>query len=313
MRAAAARIVMLKDAPERLLDGARISIDRMPMLHVIFERVASQCTDALRQLLPSPALFSVKSIATERIGEVIDSQDGNTVIGIIYVQAWESRLLIGLDHDFVFALADALFGGDGSEQPVPEKRPLSNIELRLAEKAIDLVSKALQDSFAPVSETTFKLDRIETRFDFVVIAPRTAFGVRAKIKVQIMGRDINMFILIPQTALNSVRQELERDASAATSVRDPRWSRQIQGEIGRTEVSVHGVIEERQFTLADIAGLRAGQVLILQANAQTKVKLECNAAPLFWCDLGQAEGFYTLRVDDYVEQDQEFGNDVTLQ
>jgi flagellar motor switch protein FliM len=73
------------------------------------------------------------------------------------------------------------------------------------------------------------------------------------------------------------------------------------------------VIEERQFTLADIAGLRAGQLLILQANAKTKVKLECNAEPLFSCDLGQAEGCYTLRIDDYVDRDQEFCNDTAPQ
>ena len=143
---------MLKDAPERLLDGAKMSIDRMPMLQVVFECVASQCSDALRQLLPILALFSVESVATERIGEVIESHDGDTVIGIVYVQAWEARLLIGFDNDFIFALADALFGGDGSEEPVFEKRPLSSIELRLAEKAIDIVGTALQCSFAAVCE-----------------------------------------------------------------------------------------------------------------------------------------------------------------
>ncbi len=283
------------------------------MLQVIFERLASQCSDALRQLLPIPALFSVESISTERIGDVIDGHDGDAVIGIVYVQAWESRLLIGLDNDFIFALADALFGGDGSEEPVFEKRPLSSIELRLAEKAIDIVGTALQGSFSTVCETTFKLDRIETRLDFVVIAPRTAFGIRAKFNARIMGRDISIFILIPQTALNSVRQELEREPSAELSVRDPRWSKQIQEEVGRTEVSIRAVIEERQFTLADIASLQPGQVMILQANAKTKVKLECNSEPLFLCDLGQSDGFYTLRTDNFIDQDQEFLNDIVRQ
>jgi flagellar motor switch protein FliM len=73
------------------------------------------------------------------------------------------------------------------------------------------------------------------------------------------------------------------------------------------------VIEERQLTLADIAGLQTGQVLVLQANAKTKVKLECNAEPLFLSDLGQAEGFYTLRIVDYIDQDQEFCNDIAPQ
>ena len=59
------------------------------------------------------------------------------------------------------------------------------------------------------------------------------------------------------------------------------------------------------FTLGDIASLRAGEVLALQANAKTQVRLECNAEPLFFCDLGQADGFYTLRTDDFVDQEQE--------
>src|SRR5262249_22399334 len=101
MLKASPRVLLLKDHPERLLDGTRVSIERMPMLHVIFERTASQCSDSLRQLLPSPALFSVESIATERIGDVIDDHDGNTVIGIVHVQAWEARILIGLDNDFI--------------------------------------------------------------------------------------------------------------------------------------------------------------------------------------------------------------------
>ncbi len=313
MMTAGARVLLLKDHPERLLDGAKVSIERMPMLHVIFERTASQCCDSLRQLLPSPALFSVESIATERLGDVIDGQDGNAVIGVVYVQAWESRLLIGLDNEFIFALADGLFGGNGSEQHRSEQRSLSNIELRLAEKAFDLVGKALQSGFATVCETTFRLDRIETRLDFVVIAPRTAFGVKAKIKVRILGRETGIFILIPQPALNSVRQELERDPSAEMSIHDPRWSKKLKEEIGRTEVIVRGVIEERHLTLGDIAGLRAGQLLTLQANAKTKVKIECNAEPLFFCDLGQAGGFYTLRTADFVTHEQESLDDAIPQ
>ena len=70
------------------------------------------------------------------------------------------------------------------------------------------------------------------------------------------------------------------------------------------------MIEERQFDLRDIAGLEIGQVLTLQATAKSRVKLECNAEPLFWCDFGQADGFYTLRIDEFVNQEQEFIDDI---
>jgi flagellar motor switch protein FliM len=299
-----------KDGPERLLDAAGVSVDRMPMLHVVFDKMAAQCSENLRQLSPSPAFFTVDSIGTSRVGDVLDAHESNVVIGIYHVPAWDSRILIGLDHNFIFTLAEALFGGDGGEGPITEKRPFSSLEMRLAQKVFELLAKAMEGSFATVCDATFKLERVETRLDFAVIAPRNTFAVTTKIRLRILARSGDMFVLIPQAALNSVRQHLGRDLSNDMAVRDPRWTRQIEAEIGRTEVAIRGLIEERHFVLGDIAGLQVGQIFALQATAKTRVKLECNAEPLFWCSLGQAAGCYTLRIDDFVNKEQDFIDDV---
>jgi flagellar motor switch protein FliM len=296
----------------RLLDAAGISIDRMPMLHVVFDRMAAQCSENLRKLSATPAFFSVDAIGAKRIGDVLDVYEGNVVIGIFHVHAWDSRILIGLDHNFVFTLAEALFGGDGGEAPSIDNRKLSSLEIRMAQITFELLGRALQSAFANVSETVFKLERVETRLDFAVIAPRNAFAVNAKVKLRILGRHSEMFVLIPQAALNSVRQQLGRDLSNEMAVRDPGWTKQIENEIGRTEVALRGVIEEHHFVLADIADLRVGKMFALQATTKTRVKLESNAEPLFWCSLGQSDGFYTLRVDEAVNQEQEFIENVSL-
>ncbi|WP_026605783.1 flagellar motor switch protein FliM [Methylocapsa acidiphila] len=301
---------MLKSGPERLLDAAGVSVDRMPMLHVIFDRMAAHCSENLRQLSAAPAFFSVDSIGTTRIGDALDASEGSVIIGIFNVQAWDARILIGLGHNFIFALAEALFGGDGGEAPGGDKRPLSNLEIRLAQKTFELLGSALESAFATVYAAQFKLERVETRLDFAVIAPRNTFGVNATIKLRVLGRSSGMFVLIPQTALNSVRPHLGRDLSNDMSVRDPRWTKQITNEIGRTEVIVRGVLQERHFVLGDIASLQIGHVFALQATTKTRVKLECNAQPLFWCSLGQADGVYVLRVDDFVNQEQQFIDDM---
>ena len=71
-------------------------------------------------------------------------------------------------------------------------------------------------------------------------------------------------------------------------------------------MTVHAVIEEDGFTLADIAALKVGGILELKATAHSRVKLESNAEPLFWCELGQADGKYTLRVGDLIDDEEEF-------
>lgn len=294
------------NGPQRLLEAAGVSVDRMPMLHVIFDRMAAQCCESARPLSAAPAFFSVDAIATEKIGDVLDACENNVVFGIYHVQAWDQRILIGLEHDLVLTLAEAMFGGDGSEAPGTERRLLSGIEIRLAQKLFELLGAALQFSFAIVSETRFRLERVETRLDFAVIAPKSSFGVTARLKLRILGRERKLVVLIPQSALSPIRQDLARDRSSEMSPRDPRWTRQIESEIGRTDIVVNAVIEERHFTLDDIAGLKVGAVLTLQATAKSRVMLEGNAEPLFWCHLGQADGFYTLRVDAPVDQEQEF-------
>jgi len=51
-------------------------------------------------------------------------------------------------------------------------------------------------------------------------------------------------------------------------------------------------------------------VLKLQATPRSRLKIESNHQPLFWCHLGQSEGFYTVRIDELFDRDQEFINNV---
>ena len=71
---------MVKDDPngqgaqpsDKLLDAAGITIDRLPMLHIIFDRLATISADALRHMSASPSYFSLSNIEHGRIGEVLD-------------------------------------------------------------------------------------------------------------------------------------------------------------------------------------------------------------------------------------------------
>lgn len=300
----------LKDGPERLLDAGGISVERMPLLNVIFDRMLTQCSESLRGLCSSPAIFSVVSSQTERMGEILSAFEGRVIVAIFQAAAWESRIILGCDHNFLFSMAEALFGGDGGEQAVVEDRSPSNIEMRIAQAVFDRVAKAMQASFAAVVETTIKFETLETRMDFAVIVPRGTFAILTTVNLQILDRTGEMYIVLPQPALNAIRQNLANDSNKDTVARDPRWVRQMQNEITRSEVTVSAMIEEHQFTLGDIANLKVGQVMHLQATPKSRVKLECNSQALFWCQLGQAEGHYTLRVDEIVDKDQEFMDDL---
>jgi flagellar motor switch protein FliM len=270
----------------------------------------TQCSESLRAFCSSPAIFSIVSSQTQRMGDILSSFEGRVVVAIFQAGPWDSRIILGVDHQFLFSMVEALFGGDGTEPAETEERPPSNIEMRVAQSMFDRVAKAMQASFQAVVETSFKFETLESRMDFAVIVPRSTFSILTTVNLQILDRTGELYIVLPQPALNNIRQNLSSDATKNVAVRDPRWVRQMQNEVTRAEVKVSGLFEEHQFTLGDIANLKVGQVLNLQATAKTKVKLESNSQALFWCQLGQANGHYVLRVDDLIDHEQEFMDDL---
>lgn len=297
------------DIRDMLLDAAGLSLDRLPMLHVIFDRMATYCADGLRHLAASPSYYSLSHVESGRIGDLLEMYEANAVAGVFHVPVWDSHIIAGFDRDVVFTMVEVLFGADGTEPPVDDERSFSNIEIRIAQALFDVVGKALQASFALITDAQFKFERIETRMDFAVIGRRNNMAVAAKFLLQALNRGGEMFIIIPQAALTPMRQTLARVSTESTA-RDPGWTKQIHTEVKKTEVKLRAVLEEHPATLEEVANFQVGQVIQLQATPRSRVKLESSDQPLFWCHLGQAEGYYTLRVDDFIDQEQEFVDDV---
>ena len=55
----------------------------------------------------------------------------DSVAVIFYCREWDARILIGLERRFIFAILEAMFGGDGSEQPFDATRPFTALEMRI--------------------------------------------------------------------------------------------------------------------------------------------------------------------------------------
>jgi flagellar motor switch protein FliM len=293
-------------ASDQLLGAAGLSVERMPMLHVIFDQMTNQCAEILRSMSPSQSYFSLSSVGSSRLSEILDGHESDAIAAVFYAKAWDGRILIGFDRDFMYTMVELLFGADGAEPPLDMPRVFSNVELHVAEALFDRFGKALQSSFARASDVKFTLERVETRMDYLAIGRLNNMAVFANILLQGLDRGGEMFIVIPHTVLNPLRQSLSQIVSGESVSTDPNWSKQLHSEIQRTEVVLTAVLEERQLTLGEVAGFHVGQVIELNATPNTLVRLECNNQRLFWCQMGQLNGVYSLQVKESADQKREF-------
>lgn len=298
---------------DRLLDTTGLSLDRLPMLHVIFDRMATIWVDGFRHLAASPAYCSLSMIESGRINEILELYESNAIAGVFQAVQWDNQVLVGFDRDFIFTMMEVLLGADGSEPPIDDERSFSTIELRIANMIFEQLGKAMRTAFALVTNTHFKLERVETRMDFAVIGRRNSQAVVAKFLVQSLNRGGEIFVLIPQSALTPMRQNLVRVISNEPNVRDPRWSKQIESEVQRAEVSLKAVLEKRYLTLEEISSLEVGQTIRLQASPKTLVTLESDDEPLFRCFLGKSDGAYSLRIEEVIDNKKDIIDDILSQ
>ncbi len=201
-------------------------------------------------------------------------------------------------------------GSDGAEPPIDVERSFSNIELRLVQVLFERFAKALQSAFAATSEVTFRLERVETAMASLAIGRSSNMSICANIMLQALYRGGQMFLIIPHSALNPLRQKLAHVVVSDARAADPNWREQMESEVQRTEVTLNAVLDERMLPLGDVAKFHVGQVLELDATPRTLARLESNNEVLFWCQIGQLDGYYAVQVADRVDQKREFVDDI---
>ena len=298
---AAAHRIESQPSVVRLFDKAAFSAARYPRLQAVFQRMLVANVDALRDVFGAPPQYVFKDIQAEPLGEVLDAVNDAGVAVIFAVPEWHSRIVFTIDRPFVYAVTELMFGGDGSEPPYEEKRRFSHIEKNVARSVLSVAAKALQSSLAPVSKLTLTFERVETNMETVSIDDRDSKAVVAKFDLRAGSQTGRLQLIIPHAAVRSTRMaEVAGEEPQADSPESSLF-RQMQQEINRTDVTLTAILEERRVTLAEVAALRVGQVIPLDAQLDGRIRLECNNQPLFMCAIGQLEGAYTLRVDETLE------------
>jgi flagellar motor switch protein FliM len=299
-----------RESLEGLFAGPQDVIERLPMLRTVLQKTAGHWAEEMNKIsatAPSTALTGVQSGPAETMIAAMASQG---VACVLEAPKWNARLILCADHAFAFTVLEMLLGGDGTEpQPVAD-RPLTRVELNVAKLTFERFAGALETAFDPVAPTPFVIGAIGQRVNFEVLGRKTVPIVAARFRLAALGLKGELTLLLSQSVLSPMRNELSRVAPPESIMPDPAWSQKIQSEVTRANVELVAVLDEQRTTLAEVAHFAVGQVLQLRATPDTPIRVECNGERLINCHIGKANGVYTLRVHDFVDQKQEFIEDI---
>lgn len=285
---------------DRLRAIAKLSIDKLPVINTVFERMAAGCIEQFREY--SSPVFSafVNQIVSGDSWDLLESLSDSVAV-IFYCREWDARIVIGLEKRLVFAVAEAMFGGEGGPL-FSESRPFTALDKRVGQTVCELAAKSLTESFAPVCEISLEPERTETFLEFTALGQSSMIMIHAQMLFQVLEQGGLMFVLIPQSSLNPIRQKLERERRPLPSSNDPRWTSALKNRISATEVTVRAIMQGKGLQLGELLKLKAGDTIEI-CGTERGVILECQGDSLFRGQLGQARGYFTVTIDGPARED----------
>jgi flagellar motor switch protein FliM len=302
---AQAREAMRPGAEEPLISIGEAPLDRMPALTLIFEAAVSGFTRRLEEFSELSAALTLEDLDAKRFSDLDEELDATSALLVYDAGGLDAKVAVAVDGGFRDIVLELLLGSTIIERPQGE-RAATRVESGLVEFAVGIFLDELATAFKPIVAASFRRDACALEPGLAAVAPKAAVSIVSRCRLRALDQEGMISIMLPRSALDPFRAALSRFPGAEGNSQDGRWSENLYDHIVRTEVKVDVKIEARGFTLDDISRLEVGDVLRLPIAPSSPIRVVSEGRTLFWCTLGQKDGHYTVRLEDFSDERQSF-------
>jgi flagellar motor switch protein FliM len=274
-------------------------VDKLPAFREALADVARAWNEHFATLAATEGEIKAAEVTVCRVDEVLSRRTGASVLALLNAPGWNTQIGVGFDRVFVATMVEALFGGGGEDLAESARAPLSPVDLQIAEVITRQLADALAAGFAKRLPSSFKSAGLQwSKLDPSFLGKPNASVVIGTLELATLGGRVTLDVLVPLAAMMVFAEELAREGEADPAYGDPRWTQRLETEVSRASMRLTALVDLEPMTVGAIASLREGQLIELPRSAGQRVRLLCGRDDLFRCDLGQSDGFYTLRVKD---------------
>lgn len=287
-----------KTGVRAIINSTLVSYERLPMLEIVFDRLVRLMTTSLRNFTSDNVEVSLDQITSVRFGDYLNSIPLPAIIAVFRAEQLDNFGLATVDSNLIYSIVDVLLGGRrGGAATRIEGRPYTTIERMLVTRMIEVVLQDAKQAFAPLTDVTFALDRIETNPRFAAIARPPNAAILVKLRIDMEDRGGRLELLLPYATLEPIRKMLLQQFMGEKFGRDNIWEGHLASELWNTKLEVRAVLDEHKEPLRKVLGLKVGDTLMLDAAPDAPVMLKCGAVELSQGKVGRMGQSLAVRVD----------------
>ena len=286
-----------------IINSARVSYERLPMLEVVFDRLVRLMTTSLRNFTSDNVEVSLDSISSMRFGDYLNSIPLPAILAVFKARQLDNFGLVTVDSNLIYSIVDVLLGGRrGTVAMRVEGRPYTTIERVLVTRLVEVILTDARKAFAPLTEVDFDLDRIETNPRFAAIAQPANAAILVRLRVDMEDRGGRCELMLPYATLEPIRKMLLQNFMGEKFGNDNIWEGHLATEIWNADAKLRVVLDEFLQPLGRMMSLEIGDTLLMHAAPNSKVSLKCGEVALTEGQIGRIGNKVAMRVDHGLSQ-----------
>lgn len=276
----------------------RIVRGRMPTLEIVNERFARHLRISMFNMMRRSAEVSINGVQMLKFGEYVHTLFVPTSLNMVRFSPLKGTALITMEARLVFILVDNFFGGDGRFHAKIEGREFTPTERRIVQLLLKIIFEDYKEAWAPVMDVEFDYLDSEVNPAMANIVSPTEVVVVSSFHIEVDGGGGDFHITMPYSMIEPIRELLDAGVQSDTQDTDMRWSQALKDEIMDVEVGIDATLVEKQISLRDVMGFRAGDIIPIEMPEYIVLRVE--DLPTYRCKLGRSRENLALNIREKI-------------
>lgn len=300
--------MMSDDAPveEQIIDKAKRSYERLPLLEVIFERLALSLGPELKGFVGALCEAELEGFDYLPVDEILESLPNPSLISMTQAKGLDGMIAVILGPHLLISTLEITFGGRSVASGPWTPRSFTSIEKKIGQKMTEILLKELTRTFSQLVPTEFAISHVETNPHALVLAPPNSAAVCVRLRITMDDRHGTVNIVVPYNSISNIRAQLAQPFLGGSLGGDNVWRDKMTEAISDTSIPVIARLLETHVPLMEVLNWKKGQVLDLGIDKDHEVVLTCSGHEMFQAQSGKRKnGSIALRITDKLKNKEE--------
>jgi flagellar motor switch protein FliM len=268
----------------RKVRGPKMRLAGFPPMDPLCHTFASISATRVRADLRPGIDVSVYGFEVARHGDYLRGLFAPSAIYLLSFPEKSGMALIKAHPRLLGKVLDIYLGGDGSFEESNFQRSLTEIDLSIYGRFVDLVARCFDDAIREHCGRSAigvaQRSRFEQQPGMVRIAPDQAEVFVIKLNFHMKGdtRGAGLDFVVPVSLLESLKRDLIAAQGQGSDSMRGVWSDHMMAEVMETRLRLGAVIPAGEYTVGHLSRLQHGELLELPCEALSRIELRTQTA-----------------------------------